>query len=251
MSRPQTYRRTYRLRTAELNADGQVSTVALSALLLESANLHAHRLGVSLELLVERGYTWFLSRFHLRMERFPSWRDAVTVETWPAEVESLFAVRDYRLFDKAGELLGLATSHWILIDIGRHRPVRRLPPFLLPLHPEEPVRALPTDPKRLPPLTGWQQETTTRVRRADLDQNGHLNAVVQMELLLEATPEDLMTTSRLRELVVEFKSEGKGGEALVTRAGKISNADRELWLHDLLSQGDDRLIARAQMVWVD
>ena len=242
------YHREYRLRTRETGDERRALPVALCGLLQESANLHAHDLGASLELLAEKGFTWFLARFQLEVDVYPKWREAMRVETWPAEMESLYAVRDYRFFDDSGTELGRATSQWLFIDLERRRPMRRPPAFVADLHPTHPVRALPTNPRRLPELSNASHLATTRVRRSDLDHNGHLNSIVQLELLMEALPQEVQESKRLRELVVEHKSEGQFGEALANHVEEISPG---VWLHDLRAAEDDRLIARARTTWID
>ena len=242
------HRRPYRLRTAELEGDGRASTVGLCGLIQESANLHAHELGASLEHLATQNLTWFLSRLQLRFEGRPSWRETVTVETWPSAIESLFAVRDFRWFGENGNVLGLGTSHWILIDTNRRRPIRRLPPFLLEVHPKKSFRALPEEPGRWSDSwsspASWVEEAHLRVRRSDLDLNRHLNSVTQIEMLLEATPEDHFGKG-MSELVVEFKSEGHLGERLLARSGPTE--DTEIWSFELAEESTGRLVARAKV----
>ena len=48
--------------------------------------------------------------------------------------------------------------------------------------------------KELPELSTPRHLATTRVRRSDLDHNGHLNSIVQLELLMEALPQEAPET---------------------------------------------------------
>ena len=236
----------YPVRSYEVDTEGRLRIPDLCNYLQESAGLHARKLGVSVEQLLEEGMTWFLWRLHLRIERLPAWTEEVTVETWPSELGKPFAVRDFRL-RIGGDEIGVATSAWLLMDVARRRPIRRFPRPIAELHPETPVRALRDRFRRLPAL---QQESHLRSfnpRRSDLDLNGHLNHVATISAMLEAVPEDRFDPSRLQGLEVEFLGEGAYGDALRASCGPDDDPGR--LLHRLHRVDDGKELARARSLW--
>lgn len=237
----------FHVRSYELGAHGHASLASLCQLLQESASLHAHELEASPAQLLEQGMTWFLARLRLVVERYPAWRDAVTVETWPSEVRRPYAVRDFRVL-AGGEPIAAASSEWLLMDMARRRPLRRIPQVILDLHPGVPQRALDGPSERLPPLAGAGHEETVRVRRGDLDLNSHVNHVFYVAVVEETAPPEIRTARRVTELEIEFKAECHAGDEIVARSAR-TDGERPGVVHSLVRHSDGREVARARTWW--
>ena len=234
----------YPIRSYEIDARGRLTIPSLCNYLQESAGLHARELGVSVEQLRQEGMTWFLWRLHLRSSELPAWGDAVTVETWPAELGKPFAIRDFRL--RCGEReIGVATSAWLLMDLVKKRPIRHFPPRIRDLHPDPPCRVFPDPFHRLPACDRVDAARDVILRRDDLDLNGHLNHVAAIAAMLEAVPSERSEQRRPVSLEVEFRGEGRYGESLEARFGGAESEAR----HVLVRPSDGKELARARSRW--
>ncbi len=234
----------YPVRSYEIDPGGRLTVPALCNYLQESAGLHARQLGVGIDQLREEGMTWFLWRLHLRVAAWPTWAETVSVETWPAELGKPYAIRDFRI--RIGEReIGVATSAWLLMDLARLRPIRRLPAHIRDLHPDPPNRAVEDRFRRLPACDRADHARDVLPRRDDLDLNGHLNHVATIAGLLEAVPSEVVDGERLETLEVEFLGEGRHGEALEARCERGENRLR----HVLVRKADGKELARARSRW--
>ncbi len=124
-----------RVRASEIGPDGAMRLPALLDLFQEAAGNSATELGWASDTLLAQGKTWILSRFHLKLRALPSWRDEVTVETWPSGALRVFALREFRAARSDGALLAEATSARLLVAVPskkscvpRRRSWRRVPP---------------------------------------------------------------------------------------------------------------------------
>ena len=234
----------YPIRSYEIDTRNRLTIPALCDYLQESAGLHAHQLGVSVEQLLRQDMTWFLWRLHLRIETLPAWGRTVTVETWPAELGKPFAIRDFRISDGEREI-GVATSAWLLMNVARKRPIRHFPAHLRDLHPDPPRRALPDPFHRLPACEDPSHTCDFVLRRGDLDLNGHLNHVAAIAAMLEAAPAQLFERHRLESLEVEYRGEGRYGDPLEARC---QQAGAEL-RHVLIRASDGKELTRARSRW--
>lgn len=254
----------YPVRSYEVDGDGRLAVPALCNYLQESAGLHARALGVSVEQLQRSGMTWFLWRLHLRIDRLPTWPEIVCVETWPAELGKPYAVRDFRIRIEE-EAVGVATSAWLLMDVARQRPIRRLPPRIRDLHPDPPRRALLDRFRPLPDCGSQSHRRQITVRRSDLDLNGHLNHVAAISVMLEAVPREIVDHYRIESLEVEFRGEGRHGDALTAQcstpegstpdgspAGGEQDAagDRIRLVHGLSRREDGKELVRGLSWWL-
>ena len=236
----------FRVRAYEVDASGRASVPAVCNWLQEAAGNHATALGWGVDALHEKGLTWVLSRFHLRLAGRPTWREEVTVATWPAGVQRLYALREFRV-SSGGRELGVATTAWLLVNLSTLRPVR-LPATLEEIARGMPGRVVDDGFEKLPELADPEFEVALDVRFADLDMNRHANNVSLIACALEPLPENLVLGRSLAELEIEFRAEALHGERMRAQAQRESG-EGCTFLHRLVREGDGRETARARTVW--
>ena len=258
-----TWSATFGVHTYEMDRQQRASIRAICSYLIDTAGQHTHEIGYSIPQLLERDRTWFFSRFLLRMETYPGWRDKITVETWPPGSQKLLALRDWRLFSSQ-QLIGLATSGWLMIDIRKRRPLRpeSYPDWKQFFHPE---RTIAHVFGKLPEIDDEGETSETpefRVRFSDVDINGHANYLSYIDWILEAIPTSTRDERQIAEMEVHFLREASFGEELLSLSkrigdGKIypiSESSSEAtagsqFLHGLVRKQDGVELVRARTVW--
>jgi acyl-ACP thioesterase len=241
------WRETFRVRAYEIDPRGRVSLPNVCNYLQEVAGNHATALGWSVDQLLERGLTWVLSRLHVRLARFPAWREELAVTTWPAGVERVFAVREFELAGADGAAIGAATTGWLLLGSGGRRPLRP-PAEIEEIARGAPPRVIPDRFGKLPEIAGDAAEKAFDVRFADLDINQHANNVSVILWLLEGVPEEVLLACRPHEMEVEFRAEGRLGDRVLSQVA--ADPGERQFLHRLVRAGDGREMARARTLWV-
>ncbi|UCF99575.1 MAG: hypothetical protein JSV89_08540 [Spirochaetaceae bacterium] len=258
-----TWSETYSVHTYEMDSRQRVTARAICSYLIDTAGQHVHELGYSIAQLLEQGRSWFFSRFLLRMERYPGWRQKITVETWPPGSQKLLALRDWRLFS-GQQPIGLATSGWLMIDIDKRRPLRpeSYPDWKQYLHPE---RTIPHIFGRLPEFDSGREPAGMQefeVLFSDLDVNGHANYLSYIDWILDSIPAAVRGQREIAEMEVHFLREASFGEGVISRSQltgetkvyPISESPSEAtigkeYLHSLQRKKDDTEVARARTVW--
>ena len=217
---------------------------AVADWLQEAASAHARELGFSSRRMHEAGVAWVLARLALRMDAYPPVGSRVTVHTWPSALEGLRAVRDFRLVDAAGAPLGAATSVWVALDMVRRRAVA-LPDFVTACHPATAERVLALTGRTLPAPGPDGPQCAILSRRADLDENGHVNNVHLLEWALEPVPPG---RDRLRPALVDiaFRAECRHPESVAATC--TPEGDGAALLHGLTSAGGRELL-RMRSLW--
>ena len=112
-----------KVRCSDVNRFGDVRPDALFDCFQEAANIHAELLGCGFEALVPKGIAWVLARIRLDILKTPRNGDALTLRTWPSGFKRLYAIREALFYDAGGDAARL-TSYWVLLDLGRMRPLR-------------------------------------------------------------------------------------------------------------------------------
>jgi medium-chain acyl-[acyl-carrier-protein] hydrolase len=244
---PQVWSEPFHVRSYEIAADGRLTLPHLCDWLQEAAGNHATALGVATDRLLEDGRAWVLTRLRVEVDRYPTWRETLILETWPSAADGLYAQRDFVLLDGGHQQVARATSQWLVIDVARRRPVR-LPPSVLDLH-------LPDRPHALEPLRDALEAPEDSphvrqfsVRRSDLDLNDHVNNVRYIEWALEAVPDSV--TGSCRGLDVQFRAESIYGDTIETACSDPRSAGDTLALrHRVTRTADGTLLAVLATRW--
>jgi len=103
---------------------GFLHAKVLSQLVSDIANLHTQKLGVDRLTLNKDGLTWMLRSVHFQIDKMPQQADKLQITTYPAGLESLFALRCYEICNEQGERMVSISSQWMQIDISKRRPIR-------------------------------------------------------------------------------------------------------------------------------
>ena len=232
------WKESFRVRASEMGPDMRLRLPALFDLFQEAAGNNAAALGWGSDVLLARGQTWILSRLTLRLAALPAWREEIAIETWPAGVHRLWALREFRVAAADGAELARATSGWILLDVAKKRPMRQSPDV---------TEAAKTSPSRLiedafEPLDAPEEEasvpgTPFTVTRYDLDLNTHANNVTILRALLTALP---VAAAPPLTFEADFRGEAFEGDVLSSRVQETSTETRVL----LIKESDRKEVAR-------
>ncbi len=243
------FQHTYEIRYFDSGRTGRVTPVALYSYLQETALRHCDHAGLTTPRLFEMGYTWMLNRVHMRVERYPAYKESVRVETWPVNISGMYSMREFLVHDPSNALFARATTRWVLIDLEKRRPVR--PPehmaqgFELCGH-----RAIDDAFPKLDPVTRPAAAKMFHVRLSDLDINGHANSASYFDWVLETAPEPVLQTMVPASVEIFYRVEAGPGAAIESRGQEISaGAPQRAFLHELRAVADDTLLAQARSVW--
>ena len=161
----------------------KLSIPDLFAWFMDIATLHAERLGVGEDALVERGMYWITVKTKAHILRRPRMMEKVTLSTRPLVPERVRAIREYRL-EQDGVLLAEGKTEWAVMDAATGRP--RATAGVFPAELE-----LGKEPSYPAPFARLDQDFTAaeplgeyRVRSTDIDLLGHMNNVAYLRAFL-------------------------------------------------------------------
>jgi acyl-ACP thioesterase len=242
------HRDRFRVRSYETDPLGRLQVPILCKLLQEAATAHAAILGVAVDTLIENGVAWVLSRLHLEMQRWPTSDEYIVIETWPEAANRLFTERRFNVVDAADNRIGTASTLWLILDLERRRPVR------LPAHVVERLGelGLGSEPRRFGDLVTpdpVDRELAFTVRRSDLDLADHVNNTSYVEWAIEAVPDEVWSSNELAELEIQFVSECRQGQTVLSRSRQVDRGDDIEVRHQLMRHEDGAEVARARTIW--
>jgi len=206
--------REFSISSYDLNPKGQARLTTMANFFQEMAYHHASELGLGYDDMKSRKTTWVLSRMRIHMKRYPVWNERIRLETWPSGAERLFALRDFRVLDSKGEVIGLASTAWLILDIDTHRLIRpkeMMEQFKMIVHDVQ-MFDKPLD-KIVMPGEG-RKLMEHRVVFSDLDIVGHVNNVRYMEWCIDAATSADNAAEQICELEINFNHEALFGDLI-------------------------------------
>lgn len=189
----------------------RLGLTALLNLLQDAAWSHATHLGHGHEAMLAERLIWVLFRQKVVMERWPAWGETVQVRTWVRPTKSSIALRDFEVLT-GGEVVGVATTSWLLVDAETRRPSRRSVADLSVEFRAD--RALDLEAPKLALRADLALRHERDVRRGDLDLNRHVNNVRYAQWALDALPDDGLA---LAGYEVNFLAEARAGDRIAIR----------------------------------
>ncbi len=179
--------------------------------IIRTAGFHYALRGVSHKMMYDHGQIFVLSKLNLKIEKLPSYSDKITVFTWERKNESVYALRDYEVRNEKGELLGSATSNWIIINPHTRSILRPSAFDLCEYRPLE--KAAGCKPcGKIKPDTECPIIDKRQVRLSDTDANGHLHSAFYAYFVTDALSSPTKQTPK--EFEINFVKEACAGDIL-------------------------------------
>ncbi len=213
----------YEIEAQEIDFRRRLSLRSLTNLLLITAGRNADENGFGLLELQNNNYTWVLSRLVIDMERIPDESDRVGIDTWIEQVGNAFTVRNFRLFDGAGEVIGHAASSWAVIDMVTRRSVQL--DTLPVMHQFVRNESTPIgEPGRIPNVEGVVANSF-QVKYSDIDINTHANSLNYVQWLSDCFSLDYYRNHRIRRFEINFLKEIMFGDVGEVYRQELSAGD--------------------------
>jgi medium-chain acyl-[acyl-carrier-protein] hydrolase len=250
------YRKGFFIHTYESDFEGRARLVSLLNFLQDAAGDHAALLGWSVLDLFKKNMTWVLSRYHVRVLRYPAWGERLEVVTWPSGRHGYFALRDYDVRDGDDKPVLVGTTSWMVLHLGRKQPVKL--DELFPTNVFLEKRALADDFAPLPPVEKAEREVPFRVEMGHLDLNKHVNNAVYIQWALEALPGDVLSRRRPVETEASYRAEAFYGDTVISKilpvphpvAAAGESEPGSVFLHQIVNASTGAELARLRTRWL-
>ncbi len=242
------YEKHITVRYAETGVNGKIKPVSILNYFQDIASEHTGVLGVSAFDLFPKNLAWVVFRYQILISDYPRWKDQLHIRTWRYPVNNLYELRQYEIYDDKDNLLISSKSSWILTSISTKKPLRlnkNLPLELMEIKDQ----AITNDLIALPPITFHDISKSFNIRMHDLDFNRHVNNSVYVVWAIESIFEEIITSHRPKEIVVNYLDESFYGDQITSHTQKIETNPSHTFLHSIISNQSQQEITRVKTVW--
>jgi len=238
------YQEQLSIKSYHTNKYGQASIFSLFNILIEAAWAHAQVMDWGYDSLKSNNLFWVLSRMYFQVEKYPKWQDQITLNTWSAGTDGMYAYREYILENDKGEVILRASSAWLILDM-ETRKIFRLSEFRDTFPKRIDANAC-RNPKRIKPDIHPEPLNYYPVLFSELDINKHFNSVKYVERVLDDFGIDFLNNHEPAELEVNYLKEGQAGDAIAVTRTQLTESEN---LNCLVRESDGVDLCVMRIVW--
>ena len=190
----------------EVDNHGHLLPEFILSYLQDTAMVQSEKIGMGVKYLKNNEFFWVLTRYHIKVLKYPKYDEAVHVSTYAIGFKKLFAYRDFKITNLKGETMVTAASQWLLIDGKTHKMLKIGDEFYEAYGVNKGEKISTTFDKI--PLP--EKSVLTRKFKAthrDIDFNGHVNNTRYIAWVIDTIPEEVSNDYTLYEFDIIFKKE--------------------------------------------
>lgn len=242
--------RQFELRYFEMNEFGVASPTTILTLLEETAAEHCYSIDNSLYQLADKNIGWVLISGIMQMERYPSYKEKITIRTWLSKYSTIKGFRENIIYDELGNIIGKAKGLWIFFDIERRRPTQIFDEIKekWSFCNEECINH--NISKKIKAINNSNYESKFKVNRYDTDMIKHVNNIRYLQWVVESVPSEIIDNYYLFSIDGRFISEGHYGQTIVSLTkNDINETADKSFIHTIKIEGTDKICATAITIW--
>jgi acyl-ACP thioesterase len=237
----------FELRYFEMNEFGTASPTTILTLLEETAADHCHSINYSLYQLEAQNIGWVLISGVMQMERYPSYKEKITIRTWLSQYSTIRGYRENIIYDEQNNIIGRAKGLWVFFDIDKRRPVQIFDDIM-----EKwsfcNVESIDYNiSKKIKAVDNSDYESKFKVNRYDTDMNKHVNNIRYLQWVIESVPEEIVDNYYLHSIDGRFIAEAHYGQTVISLT-KNDTKDKS-FIHSIKIEGVDKACATAKSTW--
>ena len=241
------YDKEFDLRYFEMNKSGEASSITILTLLQETAADHCYSIGHSLFNLMEQNFGWVLLSGYMQMERYPSYKEKITIRTWISKYHSIRGLRENIIYDEDKNIIGRAKGLWVFYDIEKRRPTKILSDFKEQWSSDE-LQCIDHDiSKKLEVIELAPYIKEFKVNMYDTDTNKHVNNIRYLQWLIESIPEEILENYYLHAIDGRFISEAQYGDVIISSTKEDHSTNT--FLHTIRVKENHKICAVGKTIW--
>ena len=200
------------IRFSECDTTKSITLPGIINYFQDCSSAQSEQIGHGIDYLKEKKKAWILSSWQIIVERYPKLGEEIEVSTWATDFKGLYAMRNFSMKTKSGEMLAYANSVWVFMDLAVGRPAKPGKEEVEAYGMEPPLK-MEYAPRKIKLPEKAILVDTFPVRKYHIDTNNHVNNCQYVQMALEVLREDM----RIRQVRVEYKKSAVYGDVILPK----------------------------------
>ncbi len=193
---------------SDFDSSGNMRVGRLMNAFQECINAHSQAIGRGIDYMVKTGRTWYVVSWNVEIRRLPRMYERIRLSTWGYKVHLSLGSRNVLMTDAQGEVIASGDSLWSLVDINTGTPLRITDEDMTGYTIFPQYEGMTYLGRHIKTAGAFEKADSVRIRRADIDYNGHVSNDSYVGIAAEYIPEGYVPF-RIR---AEYKAQTKYGE---------------------------------------
>lgn len=197
----------------DINSSKELKNTSLLSYLEDVACMHSEIAGFGITSMDTIKRTWVLLSWKIEVKKRPVYNDFITVKTWSRGVDKFYVFRDFEVRDQNNEIVAIASSKWVFIDIENNKIVKVSDDILEKYKPEY-ISVF--EESNISKLSVRNENTLKsceyKINKSMIDVNNHLHNIYYMDIAKEVLPPEFAYSNELNNFEIMYKKEVKLGE---------------------------------------
>ena len=207
------YTTNYKIGFEDIGVNNEATNKAILKIMEDVSGFHSASVGYGLFEIESKKRAWMLLDWKMKVIKRPKYNDEIKAETWSRKADRLYAYRDFQIKDKDDNIIAIATSRWIFVDIDRRRPVR-LTPDIIDLYESENDKKVFEEELEDIKCEDYIFKKEYYIQRRDIDMNEHMHNLSYLDMAYEILPEEVYKNKVFDNVRIAYKKEIVYGEKI-------------------------------------
>lgn len=190
----------------DIDFNNNLKIKSLLGFLEDIGGIHSNLVGYGLLDIPIKKRSWILINWKVKILKRPRYAENLKIKTWAYGMEKLYALRDFEVFNEAGELVIIATSKWVCLDTEKQS-IIKVEDKLRDAYTIENKRVFEDDIEKLKEPENYIKETDVQITRDMIDVNRHVHNINYMDFATHILPYEVM--QQATNIEVMYKKEIK------------------------------------------
>ncbi len=231
--------RSYNFYSYDAYPNGNVKMSSVLKAMQQLAREDLDNMGVTYPMMRKDNLVFVLIKLRVKFKHPVSIYDKITIKTIPTKIVGIYFIRDFFFYNTDGDIVGEASSSWVLLNYETRRPQRpNALNYSFP-HSDEIVADCPLSRNIL--CDGSPVETNVRsVRLSDMDENNHLNNAIIADFVTdELEKEIVLENCNVKDIEIHFHKEAHLSDDLGIEKYVVSEHEKTFEIMAKFNKTDD------------
>lgn len=242
------FRNKHIVATYECDKTSNMTLPSLINVMVETSGLQSHALGNTEEQMSERGLTWIIIQYNIKVNRMPTRREEITLETEALSYNRFFTYRAFRAFDESDNLLVEVITTFSVMEMATRKLTQVSKELVAPYQAEE-IRTMVRASKIKPVNKETLTSMPFRVRYLDIDGNMHVNNAKYFDWIINTVDVEILENYLIKAVTIKYEKEVGFGSMIESSVSveQLSD-DKVLTAHVIENGGGNACIAN--ITWI-
>ena len=169
------YKCKYRIGLTDVGMSNLITNKAILKVFENAGGMHSELVGYGLNNIEKTGLSWVLLGWKVKVINRPKYNTEIEIHTWARDSNKISTYRDFEIYDERGNLLIIATSKWILVDLNKEKMVELSPEIINLYQKEEKCVFEDRTIQKLKEPNLYSNQISYPILRSDIDSNNHVH----------------------------------------------------------------------------